>query len=70
MRVIADALNEEMYMASMAEFNIQVSRTLTGRINLKIAGFNEKLLKVFENIGDELFTPFEVNEKIPQHTGK
>ena len=59
---VKDALNEEVYMASIAELNVTLTRTLDADLTLRLSGFNDKLVTLFERISTELFTAFEVDE--------
>lgn len=48
---VVDALNEELYMAAMAELNVSMSRSLSGRLGLGLSGYNHKVICLFWTSG-------------------
>ena len=63
-----DALNEDVYMASIAELNVSISRTLDGNLSLRFSGFNDKLLKLLAVVLKEIPTTCVVDEASTHHT--
>jgi len=53
-KMVREALNDEVYMASMAEYDCTLSTTAYG-VKFHFAGFNQNILKLVEKSLDEFF---------------